>query len=227
MTFKYRYRKQIIIGVFLLVVLITIGVSITMYYSKYEKKEPEEEIIVKKEDTKKDKEEDTKEQEMLKVDIKGEIMYPGIYSLIESSRVIDVIELAGGLTEYADTSVINLSKKIKDEMVIIVYSHDQVANFIKTKEQENYLQNKCHESDENSLTNDACITENEQVTGLININYATLEELMTLKGIGEAKAQDIITYREANGGFNNIEEIMNIPGIGESIYAKIKENITT
>lgn len=224
MTFKYRYRKQIIIGIIVLILLISIGMSISIYYSKTNKKDKSEEIVIKKEEI--DLERESDDKELLKVDIKGEILYPGIYSLIDSSRVIDVIELAGGLTENADTSVINLSKKIKDEMVIIIYSHDQVTNFIATKEQEKYLQNKCHESDDNSLINDACITDNEQVVGLININTATIDELMTLKGIGESKAEDIIAYREQNGGFKSIEEIMNISGIGENLYAKIKENIT-
>ena len=163
----------------------------------------------------------------MKVDIKGEVINPGIYSLIESSRVIDVIELAGGLTENADTSVINLSKKVTDEMVIIIYSRDQIQNFKETKELEKYLQEKCHEQDENSLANDACITDGEQISSKVNINTASLEELMTLKGIGEAKAQDIIAYRETNGGFKSIEELLNISGIGETLFAKIKENITT
>ena len=226
MTFKYRYRKQIIIALISLITLIVIGISCTFYFTKYYKKKNKEEV---KEDFTIKKEEDkiSEEKQLLKVDIKGEINSPGIYSLIESSRVIDVIELAGGLTENADTSVINLSKKIQDEMVIIIYSRDEVINFAETKEREKLLQDKCHESDENALINDACITDKEQITGLININTATQEELMMLSGIGEAKAKDIIAYREANGGFNTIEEIQNVSGIGENLYAKIKENITT
>ena len=72
--------------------------------------------------------------ENYKVDIKGEILTPGIYTLKSNSRVIDVIEMSGGLTENADTSVINLSKKITDEMVIIIYSKSEVKDFEKTKE---------------------------------------------------------------------------------------------
>lgn len=231
MTFKYRHRKQIILIFFL--VLIIIGISTGIYLNfnnKKDKDSDKEDIIVEKKqdrNSEQEKEKSKIENTLFKVDIKGEINNPGIYSLKESSRVIDVIDLAGGLTENADTSIINLSKKIKDEMVIIIYSREQVENFIETKERENYLQNKCRESDENALENDACISDGEQINSKVNINTASLEELMTLNGIGEAKANEIISYREANGGFTSIEEIMNISGIGENIYVKIKENITT
>ncbi len=145
-----------------------------------------------------------------------------------TSRVIDVIDKAGGLTENADTTVINLSKRIKDEMVIIIYSREQVINLIETKKQEEYLQEKCIQIDENSLVNDACISDNNTSTnnGKVNINTASKEELTSLNGIGDAKARDIINYREKNGNFKSIEDIKNVPGIGEAIYASIKENIT-
>ena len=161
------------------------------------------------------------------MDIKGEINNPGIYELKSSSRVIDVIEKAGGLTENANTTVINLSKKITDEMVIIIYSNKQVEDFSKTKEIEKQVQNNCINPSEESLKNDACITEKETtISGKISINTATLEELQTLPGIGEEKAKNIIKYREENGLFTAIEDLTKINGIGESIFAKIKENIT-
>lgn len=161
-----------------------------------------------------------------KVDIKGEIVNPGIYSLEEGSRVIDVINMAGGLTENANTTIINLSKKITDEMVIIIYSNDQVNDFAKTKEIEEQILDKCNDGE---IRNDACIEteeEEEPTTKPISINTATKEELMNLPGIGEAKALDIIKYREENGPFQNIEDIKNVSGIGDSLFAKIKENIT-
>ena len=147
-----------------------------------------------------------------------------------SSRVIDVITKAGGLTENANTTVLNLSKKITDEMVIIVYSNEEVNDFTKTKEQENIIQEKCRQKDENALKNDACICNNsnnlEDTKKLVSINTATIEELMTLPGIGEAKAQDIINYRNEQGPFQKLEDIKNISGIGESLFAKIKDSIT-
>lgn len=152
---------------------------------------------------------------------------PGIYSLPSSSRVIDVIEKAGGLTDQANTTVINLSKKISDEMVIIIYSHEQVNNFTKTKEAEQLLQQNCVQPDENALRNDACITEETTSSTKISINTASKELLQTLPGIGEAKANDIITYREQNGPFTTIEDIKNVSGIGDSLFAEIKDHITT
>lgn len=164
--------------------------------------------------------------ELLKVDIKGQIVNPGIYSVSSSARVIDVIEQAGGLTTNANTTVINLSKKVIDEMVIIIYSNDEVNDFKKTKELEQQVQTQCIQKDENSLVNDACITTNTETSSKVSINNASIQELQNLPGIGEAKAKDIITYREQNGPFKSIEDIKNVSGIGESLFAKIKDYIT-
>ena len=193
------------------------------FKSKKKEIKKETEIVIKK------KEKVSSSETLFKVDIKGQVNNPGIYSLKEGSRVIDVIEASGGLTENANTTVINLSKKIEDEMVIIIYSNEEVNNFAKTKEIEKQVIENCTKKDENSLQNDACInTSNEETNTnnkIININSATQEELMTLPGIGESKAKDIITYRTEKP-FTSIEDIKNVPGIGESLFAKIKENIT-
>lgn len=224
-TFKYRYRKQIIIGIFILILLVG-GTTLTIFMLQSNKKDKSDIVVSTSTNTlkKKPKKENI---ENYKVDIKGEILTPGIYTLKSNSRVIDVIEMSGGLTENADTSVINLSKKITDEMVIIIYSKSEVKDFEKTKEKEKTVQEKCIKKDENSLKNDACITDSVKTSGKVSINSATKEELMTLTGIGEAKAEDIIKYREENGQFKTIEDIKNVSGIGDSLFAKIKENITT
>ena len=218
-TFQYRYRKQIILVTSILLVIAGI-ISFVIYYSNNEN-EIIEETPVKKKNIKKESSE-----ELISVDIKGEINNPGIYSLSPSSRVIDVIYKAGGLTDNADTTVINLSKKIKDEMVIIIYSKDQVNNFKETKKLEEEVQNKCISPDEESIKNDACISDATNTSGKVNINTATKQELMNLSGIGESKAKEIISYREKNGLFNTIEDIKKVSGIGDTIYAQIKENIT-
>lgn len=221
MTFHYRYRKQIIIGVIALIIIL--GTSYSVWTHKEEdKKEKITPITIKKE--KKEEKTEIVEEVLYKVDIKGEINAPGIYTLPSTSRVIDVIEASGGLTENADTSVINLSKKITDEMVIIIYSKEQVKNFEETIKLEKIVQEKCKEPDENSLKNDSCISSNEQNIGKVNINTASKEELMSLNGIGESKADSIIQYREQTP-FQAIEDLLNIPGIGENIFAQIKENI--
>ena len=213
--------------IILIIISFIVGVSI-FYYQKNNKNKKKEEVVeVEENDDLKIKEKD-KEKEVeieYKVDIKGAINLPGIYSMKSTSRVIDVINEAGGLTETADTSVINLSKKIIDEMVIIIYTKEQVSNFTKVKEAEKIIQDKCNQPDENSLKNDACI-KTEEITSKVSINNSTKDQLMTLQGIGESKANDIIKYREENGPFNTIEDIKNVPGIGDNLFAQIKEDIT-
>ena len=228
-TFTYRHRKEIIIGIIIFIVLSLLITAGAIYYLKLEKNNKKEDIIVdeKNELVKQDEETKEKLKEIFyKVDIKGQILTPGIYTMKPSSRVIDVINEAGGLTDIADTSVINLSKKITDEMVIIVYSKEQVANFSKVKEVEKQVQDKCNQKDENALKNDACIT-TDKITTKISINTSSKEQLMTLQGIGEAKANDIIKYREENGYFESIEDLKKVPGIGDNLFAQIKEDITT
>ncbi len=231
MTFKYRYRKQIIIGVILLLIVSLGGFFTYKELSKKKDKEDDKAIakFIKKEDKDNSKGKDKSKEEkiMYKVDIKGQINNPGIYSLEAGSRVIDVINMAGGLTENANTTVINLSKKIIDEMVIIIYSNYEVENFEATKEIEKQVQEKCLGD---TIKNDACIEDNtdtsSDISTLISINTATKEDLTKLPGIGEAKALDIIKYREENGDFKDIEEIKNVSGIGDSLFAKIKDYIT-
>ena len=229
MTFHYRYRKQIIITI--IVVLIVSSLTITTIYF-YEPKKEKKISSLKVKKTSNPIKEDTsnqKENKKYMVDIKGEVQTPGIYELENSSRVIDVINEAGGLTENADTTVINLSKKISDEMVIIIYSKWQVEHWKETKEQGKYLQEQCISQKEEQAKNDACIDDTEENTNstpsIININTATKEELMTLTGIGESKAEAIISYREKTA-FTKIEDIKNVSGIGDSIYEDIKNNIT-
>lgn len=222
MTFKYRYRKQIILGVIIFILVGgLVGFCIYKFRDNFKVKKKDKDIVLEKNITKKKNITTDKYQ----VDIKGEINYPGIYKVDSDLRVMDVIKLAGNLTENADTSVINLSKKITDEMVIIVYSKEQVADFKKTKEIEKQVEEKCIQPTEDSIKNDACIN-CSKVSGKININNASLDELKNLTGIGEKKAKDIITYREKNGFFKVIEDIMKVTGIGENNFAQIKESIT-
>ncbi len=169
--------------------------------------------------------------EKVKVDIKGAIKKPGVYELDSNSIINDVIKLAGGLKTNASTKYLNLSKKILDEMVINIYTESEVK---KMKEPVDVCEVK-----DQDLTNcdDATIivtnpdsnkdisNSNEVVDNKVSINDGTKEELMTLSGIGEVKAQAIIDYRNKNGKFSKIEDLMNVSGIGESTYNQIKDNI--
>lgn len=160
--------------------------------------------------------EQPKDIEKVTVDIKGMINNPGVYEVESGLRVNDVITLAGGLKEGADTSNINLAKIVTDEMTIIIYSTEEVLEKFK---QEVCICNCPY------IQNDACINDSEE-SNLININTAGIEELTTLTGIGDVKAEAIIKYRSEVGKFKTKEELLNVEGIGEALFEKIKDNIT-
>ncbi len=166
------------------------------------------------------------------VDIKGAVNAPGVYELDEGKRVIDAINLAGGFTDKADTININLSKKLTDEMFIVIYTKQEIYNYKKNNETSNI---KCasFECICPDVNNDACIKKDtkikdskKELNNKISINSASKEELMTLNGIGEAKADAIINYRNENGLFKTIEDLKNVSGVGNSVFEKIKNNIT-
>ena len=148
------------------------------------------------------------------VDIKGAVKKPGVYKLSKNSIVNDVIVLAGGLKSGATTDDINLSKAIYNEMVIYISTKSEL------KEKQNNTSNIPSSTSETKVDN-ICVNPNK-----VNINSATVDELTTLNGIGEAKAIKIIDYRNTNGLFKSIEDIKNVSGIGEAFYEKIKDNIT-
>jgi len=212
-----------------IIILMVVIVTTYTVLTKKNKKKKDKEIVISKKLPK--KEQTSKENiNQYIVDIKGEINNPGIYRLSSNSRVIDVIEKAGGLTENANTTVINLSKRINDEMVIIIYSNYEVENFAKTKDIEEKIIKQCNQKYDNSLRNDACIDndkiETQNPSSEVSLNTASKEELTALPGIGESKADDIINYRNSNGGFKDIEELKNIKGIGDAIFDKIKDRLT-
>ncbi len=207
---------------YLLIVLIVLS-SLMLYFifNKEEVKEeidPLEEIVNVTE-----KNNVIEENKKIKIDIKGAVKNPGVYELNDNTRVIDAINVSGGLTAKADTSSINLSKVLKDEMVIVIYTKDEI---LKAKEENVKIEYVEIEKECvcPKLPNDACISDTSK-NDLISINTASLELLTTLDGIGEAKAKLIIEYRK-NKKFEDTKEIMNVSGIGESLYEKIKDKIT-
>lgn len=141
------------------------------------------------------------------VEIKGEVNVPNVYWVSEDSIIGDLIDKAGGLTENADITNVNRADKLKNHQLV-------------------YIPNK--NSDENTNENVNILGNNKDnlSSQLININTANESELDSLPGIGPARAKDIISYREENGGFKSIEEIKNIKGIGESSFEKLKDKIT-
>jgi len=170
------------------------------------------------------------------VDVKGEVKKPGVYELTSDSRIIDALNKAG-LTKNSNTKFINLSKIISDEMVIFIYSNEEVKNMLESDNVKSVCDvvtnNACVDIDQsiiydkgNDEIGDNLLSEDENnKTSIVNINTASLEELMTLSGIGESKAKSIIEYRTKTQ-FTKIEDIMNVSGIGEALYNKFKEDIT-
>lgn len=220
---KYKYIISFII-VLIIICLAIIRSKMLKDNNKIYSINKDEEIIFKEDIVL-----DNNEVKKIKVDIKGQVLNPGVYELDDGSRVIDIINLAGGLTDSANTSLINLAKLLVDQMVVIIYSNEEVENS-NVKEVETVFKIIEKECNCPNIKNDSCInTEldetNEENIGIININTATLEELMTLPSIGESKAKAIIEYRKENL-FNTIEDIKNVSGIGEALFEKIKEYIT-
>ena len=203
-------KKTIIILCTIIVVLG--GIIFILYKNNSSSKEEVVDIFKEPEEI---KEEESNSKKVI-VDIKGMINNPGVYEVDSNLRVNDVIELAGGLKEGADTSNINLAKLVSDEMTIIIYSTEEVLEKFK---QEVCICNCPY------IQNDACINSNND-SNLININTAGIEELTTLTGIGDVKAEAIIKYRSEVGKFKTKEELLNVEGIGEALFEKIKDNIT-
>lgn len=149
----------------------------------------------------KDEKAEDKHDEKIFVDVKGAVKHPGVFETTKDKRVKDLIEEAGGLLDDADTSTLNLSQKVKDQMVIYVLKHGEKPKQI---------------SDGGSSSSNADV---------ININTANKEQLMKISGVGKTKAEAIISYRDKNGDFKKKEDITKVHGIGKATFEKIKDKI--
>ena len=225
MKFIKKHKGKIFIIIFVLFTLYTIYDTYS-FETETEVKTEKNETVTKK-DEKEKKEEKNKKEKVL-VDVKGEVNTPGVYELTSNNTVMDAINKAGGLTKISDTSNINLSKKLEDEMVIIVYSKAEIQ---KMEKEDKIVCPPCNnacitEEDEKAKLDEKEETTNNTPAGKVNINTSDETALQTLDGIGEAKAKAIVEYRSKNGNFKTIEDIKNVSGIGDSVYEKIKDNIT-
>lgn len=223
LRFLKKYKYVITIFLFMLIIFYIVFVKVNL--KSKEKNLVDNQVVINEVE----KVEVDLKDDLVYVDIKGAVKKPGVYKINSDKKIIDVITMAGGLMENANTDNINLSRKVTDEMVIIIYTNEEVKNsnivdtVIKVIDKECVCPN---------IQNDGCInTEiNDSITNVnktININTATLEELMSINGLGEAKAKAIIKYREENGYFKIIDDLLNVSGIGEALFEKIKEYITT
>ena len=144
----------------------------------------------------------------------GAVERPGVYELPDGSRVWQAIEAAGGMKSDADDRYLNQAQRLSDGEQITVYTRDETAAMA-----------AAGQSIAPVTGSSAKPAATETGTGKVNINTAGKEELMTLPGIGEAKAEAIIQYRENNGAFSSPEEIRNVSGIKEKAYERIKDCI--
>ena len=149
----------------------------------------------------KDEKVENRHDEKIFVDVKGAVKHPGVFETTKDKRVKDLIEEAGGLLDDVDTSTLNLSQRVKDQMVIYVLKHGEKPKQI---------------SDGGSSSSN---------TDVININTANKEQLMKISGVGKTKAEAIISYREKNGDFKKKEDITKVHGIGKATFEKIKDKI--
>ena len=217
-----RFKLTLYNHRFIITTISIIIFLILSYFFYFKNKLNKEEVIINEEIEEK---EEIIENSFIYVDIKGAINKPGVYKIDSNSRVIDAINKADGLNEEADTSLLNLSAKLHDEMYIYIYTKEEVLNFIKVNEEQNTKIDECNKTNEICIEKEI-LSKDDIKNNKININKASLEELKLLPSIGEAKAQAIIDYRNSVGIFNSIEDIKNVSGIGDNLFDKIKDLIT-
>ena len=149
--------------------------------------------------------EKTKEKEFIYVHVCGAVVLPGVYKLPAGSRAYEAVDAAGGVTDDAAPYLVNLAGVLCDEQKLYIPKEGEDVT------QEEYAQSAYARTSEKTK---------------VNINTATKEQLMTLNGVGQSKADAIISYREKNGSFKNIEQIMEVNGIKNAAFERIKEDIT-
>lgn len=152
--------------------------------------------------------------------ISGAVNRPGIVTIETDKRLYDAVELLGGTTSEADLNGVNLSIKLEDEQHYIIPKIGEMVSV--TSNNDSNEPNQNDELKKESKTKNNKNASKEEKT---NINVATIEELDSLPGVGEATANKILQYREENGQFNSIEDIKNVNGIGDKKYENIKDLI--
>ncbi len=149
------------------------------------------------------------ERETILVDVKGAVQSEGVYELPSTARVNDAIKAAGGFSDQADKKSVNLAQKLSDESVVYVASQGENVSVV--------------QSATSSPTAGNTGSEN---TEKINLNTATVADLTTISGIGEKRANDILAYRDSQGGFTSVDDLNNVSGIGDKTLENIRPYVT-
>lgn len=143
-------------------------------------------------------------------DIKGAVKEPGVYEVTENMRVTDLIQVAGGVLKEADPNQVNFSQLVTDQAVIYIAKKGEEVPVALTENQ--------------STSKQEGVTSKSE--GKVNLNTATKEELESVSGIGEKKAEAILAFREENGSFKTVEDLSNVSGIGVKTVDRLKEGLT-
>ena len=233
-----KYLNTFLISFVILLIIIQYGLFAYFYYVKGF----ESDNINQVQEVVETFENDSNEKEELLefyVEIKGAVNSPGVFKVTSDNIINDVINMAGGLKNNAYTKNINLSKNVSKEMVVYVYTNYEYS-LLNTKEETTEC--NCPKQDISVCTNKGASiitsdedkpeehfnsdSKSETENNKVNINTSTKEVLTSLSGIGDAKAQNIIDYRNENGLFKSIEDLKNVTGISEKLFEQIKEFIT-
>ena len=204
---EYKKILSIIGGVLAVIVIILVGRRMMASPTK------EKVMVTNAVNTTRVEEATTMMPQNCYVDIKGEVLRPGVYEFSCESRIQEVIKKAGGFTEEADETKINLAQKISDQMQIIVPN-------LHSKQEGGVTEGN---SEKGNLSN---TTPSNSKQGTVNINTATLEELQTIKGIGKKKAEAILQYRKEHGSFRTKEDLLQVKGIGKKALEAIESQVT-
>ena len=148
------------------------------------------------------------------VDVCGAVVNPGVYEMEGDSRIFQAIEAAGGFLPEAATRLVNQAQPVSDGQQIYVPTQEEAEAGDYTMSEESA-----------AIAGSSGGGTDERVSDMVNINTADAAALKTLTGIGDAKAQAILSYRDEHGAFSTVEEIMQVPGIKESTFSAIKDKI--
>ena len=204
---EYKKVLSIIGGVLAVIVIILVGRRMMASPTK------EKVMVTNAVNTTRVEEATTMMPQNCYVDIKGEVLRPGVYEFSCESRIQEVIKKAGGFTEEADETKINLAQKISDQMQIIVPN-------LHSKQEGGVTEGNFEKG------NSSNSTPSNSKQGTVNINTATLEELQTIKGIGKKKAEAILQYRKEHGSFRTKEDLLQVKGIGKKALEAIESQVT-
>ena len=201
-------KQKIIVVVLITIMCIVIGYYIISKTEKYDYSDIEKISNIIEEDQEVD---DNIIENKIVIHITGEVEEEGVIELEKGARISDAIEEAGGTTEEADLSNVNLAYSLSDGQKV------KIPNINEKDEEIIVVEEKAGDN--------IIIEENKSKEEKININKAAQTEIETLPGIGPSTALKIINYRNEHGKFKNIEDIKNVSGIGDSKFENIKEYI--